>query len=47
MLTNKPNWPLAKPRQPTALKAIRTVTAEMRQRSQVLIYSDPIHAYHR
>ncbi len=30
----------------TALKAIRTVTAEMRQRSQVMIYSDHIHAYH-
>jgi hypothetical protein len=30
----------------TALKAIRTVTAEMRQRSQVLIYIDQIHAYH-
>jgi len=30
----------------SALKAIRTVTAEMRQRSQVMIYSDQIHAYH-
>jgi len=30
----------------SALKAIRTVTAELRQRSQVLIYSDQIHAYH-